>query len=57
MNILYLLQILKTNKLSELAEAIDAPPLDMNLGVWEAIDRGEIEVDEDKDRIKALKEP
>lgn len=56
MNILYLIKCLNTNKLSELAEAIDAPPLDMNLAIWEAIDRGEIEVDEKKDRITVLKE-
>lgn len=56
MNILYLLKVLGTDKLSELVAAIDVPPLDMNLAIWDAIDRGEIEVDEDKDRIKALKD-
>lgn len=56
MNILYLLKTLKTNKLSELAAIIDAPTLDMNLAIWEAIDRGEIELDEDKDRVTALKD-
>lgn len=56
MNILYLLKTIKTNKLSELVAVIDAPPLDVNLAIWEAMDRGEIEVDDDKDRVKALKD-
>lgn len=56
MNILYLLKILETNKLSELVQVIDLPPLDMNLALWGAIDRGEIEIDEKKDRVKALKD-
>lgn len=56
MNILYLLKILDTVKLSELVQVMDLPPLDMNLALWEAIDRGDIEVDEKKDRVKALKE-
>lgn len=55
MNILYLLKTLDTKKLSELVANIDAPPLDVNLAIWEAIDRGEIEIDEEKDRIKVLK--
>ena len=57
MNIPYLLKTLNTNKLSELMQTIDTPPLDSNLAVWEALDRGEIEIDEDKDRVKALAEP
>lgn len=56
MNILYLLKTLKTNKLSELVAVIDAPPIDVNLAIWEAMDRGEIELDEEKDRITALKD-
>lgn len=56
MNVLYLLKILETNKLSELVQMMDLAPLDMNLAIWEAIDNGEIEIDEDKDRVKALKE-
>ena len=55
MNILYLLKVLGTSKLSELVAAIDAPPLDMNLAIWDAIDNGEIEADEQKDSVKALK--
>src|ERR1035437_3870377 len=56
MNVLYLLKILETNKLSKLVAAIDLPPLDMNLALWGAIEAGEVEIDEKKDRVKALKE-
>lgn len=55
MNILYLLYTLKTNKLSELVENIDAAPIDINIAIWNAIRDGEIEIDEKKDRVKALK--
>lgn len=55
MNILYLLKILDTNKLSELVANIDLPPLDINLALGDAENAGEIEVDRAKDRIKALK--
>lgn len=55
MNILYLLHILKTNKLSELAANIDAPFLDLNLAIWEAERDGLVEIDEAKDRITPLK--
>lgn len=55
MNILYLLKVLNTNKLSELVANIDLPPLDINLAIWGAIDAGEIEINEDKDRVTALK--
>lgn len=57
MNIPYLLKILKTNKLSELIANIDLPPLDLNLLIWDAEKAGEIEIDLDKDRITALKDP
>lgn len=55
MNILYLLKILKTNKLSELVANIDAPFLDINLAIWDAAKNGEVEINEDKDRITPLK--
>jgi hypothetical protein len=55
-NILYLLKTLDTAKLSEFVAAIDAAPLDMNLAIWGAIDRGEIKIDEKKDKIRALKD-
>jgi hypothetical protein len=54
MNIPYLIKVAKTNKLSELVALIDTPPLDMNLAIWDSIDAGEIEVDEEKDRIKVV---
>ena len=56
MNILYLLKTLKTNKISELVANIDAPPIDINIAIWDAIDRGEVELDEKNDKITALKE-
>ena len=56
MNILYLLKTINSNKLSDLVAAIDAPPIDANLAIWGAIDRGEIEVNEKKDRVKVLDE-
>lgn len=57
MNIPYLLKILNTNKISELVANIDLPPLDINLLIWDAVKAGQIEVDEKKDRIKALVDP
>lgn len=56
MNVLYLLKILETEKLSEFVANIDLAPLDMNLAIWGAIDAGEIKIDEEKDQIKALKD-
>lgn len=56
MNILYLLKILKTDKISELVANIDLPPLDINLAIWDAVKAGEVEVNEKKDRIRPLKE-
>jgi hypothetical protein len=56
MNILYLLKVLKTTKISELVQNMDLAPLDINLAIWGAIDAEEVEVDEDKDRITALKD-
>lgn len=57
MNIPYLLKILDTNKLSELVENIDLPFIDLNLAIWDAVKAGQIEIDEEKDRVKALVEP
>ncbi len=56
MNILYLLKILKTNKISELVANIDLPPIDINLAIWDATKNGQIELDLKKDSIIALKE-
>lgn len=57
MNIPYLLKILKTNKLSELVANIDLPPIDLNLAIWDSIAAGQIEVDDTKDKVRALVEP
>ncbi|MES2367823.1 MAG: hypothetical protein V4563_18240 [Pseudomonadota bacterium] len=56
MNVLYLLKILESNQLADLVAHMDMPPLDMNLALWQAIDDGEIEIDEKKGKVKALKE-
>lgn len=56
-NIPYLLQILKTNKLSELVQNIDMLPLDLNLLIKDAERAGQIEVNMEKDRVKALVKP
>lgn len=60
MNLLYLIHVLSLDnnakaKLSEVVAAMEMPPIDMNLAIWEAIDRGEVELDEKKDRITPLK--
>lgn len=57
MNLPYLLKILDTNKLSELVANLDLPPIDINLAIWDAVKAGQIEIDEEKDRIKALVPP
>lgn len=57
MNIPYLLKILDTNKISELVANIDLPPIDINLAIWDAVKEGHIELNEKKDRVKALVEP
>lgn len=57
MNVAYLLQCLGTESIDEIVANIDAPPLDMNLAIWDAIDRGEVEVNDEKGTIKLLKEP
>lgn len=56
MNVLYLLKCLDSKKLSDLTAAMDMPPIDLNLTIWKAIDDGDIEIDEEKDRVKALKD-
>jgi hypothetical protein len=57
MNVVYLLKILETDKLSELVANIDLPPLDINLAIWDAVKAGQVVVDEKKDKITALVEP
>lgn len=57
MNLLYLLKALKTEKLSDVVANIDEAPIDINITIWDAIENGDVEVDEEKDKIKALKKP
>lgn len=57
MNVPYLLKILNTESLPELVANIDLPALDMNLAIWESIDRKEIEIDEPNGTVKLLVEP
>lgn len=57
MNLPYLLKILGTNKLSELVANMDMSPLDLNLVIGDAEQAGQIEIDREKDRVEALKEP
>ena len=53
-NVAYLLKILDTESLPELVANIDLPILDMNLAIWESIDRGEIKVDESEEVGKLM---
>lgn len=55
MNILYLLKILETDKVSELVANIEATPLDIDLALEDAQANGEIEIDKENDHIKPLK--
>lgn len=57
MNVAYLTHILGTDKLSEVVQNFDTPPLDMNLAIWAGEKAGEIEVDRDADTITVLKVP
>ncbi len=57
MNIAYLLKILGTNKIADLVQNIDLPPIDINLAIWDAIQAGQIEVNEKKGTVKLLVEP
>lgn len=56
-NISYLLKILGTDKISELVQNIDLPPIDINLAIWDAEKAGQIVVDEKKNKIRAITEP
>jgi len=57
MDLPYLLKILNTDKLSELVANIDLPPIDINLAIWDAENAGRVEINTDKDKITALKDP
>lgn len=56
MNIPYLLKCLDTDQLSELTVNIDLPPLDLDLAIWDAIDDGDISINEKTGKITVLKE-
>lgn len=47
-NVPYLLKCLDTEALPELVANMDLPAIDMNLAIWDSIDRGEIAVDEEE---------
>lgn len=57
LNIPYLLKVLDTNDMATLVNNIELPPIDINLAIWAAVERGEIEVDEKKGKIKTLITP
>lgn len=54
MYIPYLIKTLKTNKLSEVVTCIDEPPIDMNLAIWDAEEKGQIKITQAKDRIEVI---
>lgn len=54
MNVAYLLKCLDTEVLDELVANIDTPPLDMNLALWDAVDRGEIEINDEETVVSKL---
>lgn len=56
MNIAYLTKILGTEELSEVVQNYDGVPLDMNLAIWASEDAGEIEVNQEANSIKVLKD-
>jgi len=56
MNLPYLIKILGTDKLSVLVQNLDLPFLDIDLVIDDAVEAKEIEIDKDKDTVKALKE-
>ena len=57
MNIPYLLKILDTDKLSILVANLDLPFLDIDLAIDDSVAAGQIEVNREKDKVKALVEP
>lgn len=57
MNIPYLLKILNSNKIKDLVDIIDAPPIDINLAIWDGVKNGQLAVNEKKDTIRSLVEP
>lgn len=56
MNIAYLIQTLKTTKLTELVENLDLPLVDINLAIWDSEKAGEITIDQEKDKVEIVKD-
>lgn len=56
MNIAYLAKTLETEELSEVVQNFDGVPLDMNLALWAAEDSGEVEINQEANSIKLLKD-
>ena len=55
--LLTLLKSLATNDLDIIVANIELPPIDIDVMLYEAQENGEIEIDKEKNTIKALKEP
>ena len=55
--LLTLLKSLATNDLDIIVANIELPPIDIDVMLYEAQENGEIEIDREKNTIKALKEP
>lgn len=54
MNVLYLLSILDTKEVTVLVDNIDLPLVDIDLALWDAQEKGLIEIDFNKNSIKPL---
>ena len=55
--LLTLLKSLATNDLDIIVDKIELQPIDIDVMLYEAQENGEIEIDKEKNTIKALKEP
>lgn len=52
-----LLKALDTNKLDVLVANMELPPIDIDVMLYEAEEKGEIKIDRKKNRVEILKEP
>lgn len=55
--LLTLIKVLATNDLDIIVANIELPPIDIDVMLYEAQENGEVEIDKEKNTIKALKEP
>ena len=55
--LLTLIKALATNDLDIIVANIELPPIDIDVMLYEAQENSEIEIDKEKNTIKALKEP